>query len=238
MVVQYSPLQLTYASDKLPAFSGLADEMYRHSKREYLAGLRRSTLIPDMCWYRERSSRGPYMDHLPQYPSADQRAPTWSWASVYGPIRYPSMLYHAGWLATGINLKQYAKVLGAACSPTGPSLTGQVSGGFVDLRCTIIPVRLHEGRIDMDLIDIGSICTRIYWNPDGRFDGEAELQGECYAIPLASMVGRRFVALIVKATSRDLDHFTRIGLVEYSPPFRRSFIREVPAGEERTVRIV
>ncbi|AEO56953.1 hypothetical protein MYCTH_2109422 [Thermothelomyces thermophilus ATCC 42464] len=52
MVVEHSNLQLTYPTDRPHALSGLAEEVRRHTKQEYMAGHRRNTLVQDMCWYR------------------------------------------------------------------------------------------------------------------------------------------------------------------------------------------
>lgn len=51
IVHEYSKTELTYDSDKLPALAGMANEMGRARKDEYLAGLWRGSLIEELCWY-------------------------------------------------------------------------------------------------------------------------------------------------------------------------------------------
>ncbi|PHH61197.1 hypothetical protein CDD81_678 [Ophiocordyceps australis] len=61
MVKSYTSRQLTFASDKLPALSGIASLTPQARTDQYLAGLWRKTLLVDLGW---------------------QSAPTWSWASI------------------------------------------------------------------------------------------------------------------------------------------------------------
>jgi hypothetical protein len=60
--------------------------MQRNSEQQYLAGLWRDSLVLDMCWYRNDHGK------TNQSPLAGSRAPSWSWASVDGPITYNSHL--------------------------------------------------------------------------------------------------------------------------------------------------
>jgi hypothetical protein len=88
MVELYSPLQLTFSKDKLPAISGLA-QRFAKSGDQYLAGLWSrtkdsstggyDTLIEDLQWcIRHGSKRA-----RPAW-----RAPSWSWASVDGQVSF------------------------------------------------------------------------------------------------------------------------------------------------------
>lgn len=84
-VCEYSRLQLTYDSDKLPAIAALASSMlkFRHNDA-YLAGLWKSTLLYDLQW----------ISILGEGRCASD-APTWSWASVKGEVGFedqPSVL--------------------------------------------------------------------------------------------------------------------------------------------------
>ena len=87
LVEEYTQRKLTLGKDKLPALSGLAKYIAsrtRDSKLEvYIAGIRRESLKTDLLW--ESSWDDP--DHLPKRPS-EWRAPTWSWASIEGPVVY------------------------------------------------------------------------------------------------------------------------------------------------------
>ncbi|CAG8949841.1 hypothetical protein HYFRA_00004168 [Hymenoscyphus fraxineus] len=91
MVAGYSSLELSYASDKLPALSGLAKQM--HSKRpdeNYCAGLWSGSLCTDLLWLIQNGRHdfghniNDYSHQVPAY-----RAPSWSWASTDERIFYP-----------------------------------------------------------------------------------------------------------------------------------------------------
>ncbi|KAK2591066.1 hypothetical protein QQS21_011242 [Conoideocrella luteorostrata] len=90
IVVEYSRRNLSVESDKLPALAGLAarfslDSIHNGTSlvagNRYLAGLWLDDMIRDLCWsldiYKQPILR-------PQ----QYCAPSWSWASVNGPIDY------------------------------------------------------------------------------------------------------------------------------------------------------
>jgi hypothetical protein len=81
MVWEYCNRQLTVESDKLPAISGLANYFQRHSGYHYAAGLWEEDMARGLLW--SKSS----IDDKMRRPSPP-RAPTWSWASLDGPIRF------------------------------------------------------------------------------------------------------------------------------------------------------
>ncbi|KAK5027492.1 hypothetical protein LTS07_007094 [Exophiala sideris] len=81
IVKMYSPKRLTYSSDKLLAVGGLARQyMARNRLREdeYLAGLWKPYLPHALLWRVEQGRRPP-----------KYRAPTWTWASIDGEVKYP-----------------------------------------------------------------------------------------------------------------------------------------------------
>ncbi|KAL9094176.1 MAG: hypothetical protein Q9165_003591 [Trypethelium subeluteriae] len=86
ILCQYTASNLTYSSDKLPALSGLAIEMFQEIKQivpheEYLAGIWKGNLAPCLLWtleYPPTTSNRPY------------RSPTWSWARWDSPAVPPT----------------------------------------------------------------------------------------------------------------------------------------------------
>ncbi len=218
MVVQYTPLQLRHPTDKLPALSGLADEMRRNKGQKYLAGLWNDTLVPDMCWYlhewnKKSSSQTPW------------RAPTWSWASVDGPVEYSQALYSARKPDTAS--KEYAEVVNAECSLAGPSPTGQVNGGFVELYGSLIPayVKAEQEQVHADSL-------KLWWHSDNRCAIDEHV--EYYLIPMV-IVDSTFHGLVVKRTNSQ--EMIRIGLaISYHPPHLGTL--EIPSFKKQKVRIV
>jgi hypothetical protein len=218
MVVEYSPLQLTYPADKLPAFSGLAAEMQRHSRQEYLAGLWRDTLISDMCWYREVNGE--------PSPETAERKPTWSWASIDGPVTYPHGLWYSGQFNIPA-VEQYPEVLDAKCFVTGPSLLGQVGNGFVELSCCLIPAHVEALKVQVGFLLLGYYPDWIY---------EIKMLGACYIIPILK-VGQAFCALVVRSNPQDSNEMIRIGLVVHHR-LEAGDIRKLVSQEKQRVRIV
>ena len=79
IIEEYSKLNLTREMDRLPALLGVA--AFRGGK-EYLASIWVDHLPGSLYWTSEPSSLAP-VRHPQSY-----RAPSFSWVSVEGPIRY------------------------------------------------------------------------------------------------------------------------------------------------------
>lgn len=71
LVQEYTGRKLTFGSDKLPAFSGIAQRLHPVIGGDYLAGLWSKDLHRGLCW---RGGCGPVQHAQPS------RAPSWSWA--------------------------------------------------------------------------------------------------------------------------------------------------------------
>jgi Heterokaryon incompatibility protein (HET) len=99
MVAKYTICSLTHESDRLPALAGLATEVASSFGGEYLAGIWRNGMIEGLLWAKERfdlkvperlgehrlpSRNGPKVVGEPE----KYRAPSWSWASVNGPVHF------------------------------------------------------------------------------------------------------------------------------------------------------
>jgi hypothetical protein len=82
VVSEYSSLNLTYESDRLPALSGMARYVTIFNGDKYFAGMFRNSLLDDLCWTAGINGKRP----------EKWRAPTWSWASVIHVIHYSDTL--------------------------------------------------------------------------------------------------------------------------------------------------
>ncbi|KLU88812.1 hypothetical protein MAPG_07795 [Magnaporthiopsis poae ATCC 64411] len=200
MITQYSALQMSHATDKLPALSGLAEEIKRARGGTYLAGLWKETMVADMCWY--------ISDHRGPSTQVPWRAPSWSWASVDKQVEYDQPLY--SWNPD--DYKEHAVVKEAQCTPAGATSTGQVTGGFAKIECSLVPADNLE----------------LNWHPDGQHDIESD--GQCFFIPMVT-AGRTLNGLVVRFTDQGAKEVIRLGLAK---------IRKgtVPVGERMTVTIV
>jgi len=138
VVNQYSALNLTKPTDRLAALSGIADLINEMRDGDYLAGLWSNTLVFDLLWTRNRTTKSTNSAASEVTQQGDYQwpytAPSWSWASVDGPISYE-------WRHPMD--KVYCEVVDAICIPAGESMTGQVLFGYVKLQCQIV-----EGRIN------------------------------------------------------------------------------------------
>ncbi|RTE78952.1 hypothetical protein BHE90_006561 [Fusarium euwallaceae] len=137
MVQSYSALNLSYADDKLPALSGVATKMSsRRSKSRYLAGLWSDSLQFDLLWIsKDAMVPGKALNARPD----GWRAPTWSWASIDAPIKFP--------LKDHTKVQIHFKVLEAYCKPATDDEMGQVSKGSLTIEA---PAVLGEVVASMD----------------------------------------------------------------------------------------
>jgi hypothetical protein len=83
LVTEYSKCELTYGTDKLVAISGIATDWQSRLEQgvriSYLSGLFECALPQGLLWYS--GTGGPLV-------KCEQRAPSWSWASVDGPVQF------------------------------------------------------------------------------------------------------------------------------------------------------
>ena len=133
MVVKvYTQRQLTFASDKLPAIAGAASRMPQSQRSAYLAGLWRESLLLDLMWQVM-----PGKTHTAlTFPSSEQSAPSWSWASmdrgiVWNPLKSPQLL---------------ATVLAAETIVSGANPYGQVTAGHISLQGRVKPCFVSTSR--------------------------------------------------------------------------------------------
>lgn len=93
IIEDYSARSLTYPKDKLPALSALARRFAQKTGCGYLAGHWREKIVHTLAWYISKP-----VSELPVY-----RAPTWSWASVDGKLRFNTSAHVRRWDAERIS---------------------------------------------------------------------------------------------------------------------------------------
>lgn len=122
---QYSHRRLSYATDKLPALSGLAAEFRNFTGDSYLAGLWRGDLVGGLLWAASTTDR---LRRTKEY-----RAPSWSWASVEGEIYYEGIL---AWDIEDLRVPRRfeIEVLDAQTNLAGSNRFGAVLGGYIKVR--------------------------------------------------------------------------------------------------------
>ena len=86
MVSEYTRLNLSRSSDRLPAMAGIANHLGSFIGTSYLAGLWRESLVESLLWLSPLEGRAGRRT-IPSV--SNQRTPTWSWASIEGRIVFP-----------------------------------------------------------------------------------------------------------------------------------------------------
>jgi hypothetical protein len=137
MVEVYSRLHITFQSDRLPALSGIAQQMQRLYHGEYYAGLWSDDLPGALCWHVARTGSPSWArkDH-PRIGSK----PTWSWASVEVPVSYSYDAFPWGPYVYSAR----ATFVSCQCMPAGLDHRGEISSGKI-----VIAGAMLQGYIDM-----------------------------------------------------------------------------------------
>ncbi|KAH9874884.1 hypothetical protein J1614_004371 [Plenodomus biglobosus] len=124
LVKSYSDCIFTKSSDKLLAFSGIAKIFQEVTGDDYLAGLWRSRLLDGLDW----RVYDPW-----ELTSSQYRAPSWSWASIDGPLRYDTICGRSVPLieVTKIDIQPYKS------DPTGSIISASLSlkGHLIKFEC-------------------------------------------------------------------------------------------------------
>ncbi|KAI3316817.1 heterokaryon incompatibility protein-domain-containing protein [Xylariaceae sp. AK1471] len=123
VVETYSQAQLTFQKDKLIALSGISREIEHLLRSTYVAGLWRCHLPYSLLWTAKSSG----------YRSTEYLAPSWSWASVEGPISFPDGMREVFKL---VNQRgECATLLDVGIDLVTPSNPfGQVKSGWIRVR--------------------------------------------------------------------------------------------------------
>ena len=131
LVEVYSEKNLTFATDKLPAISGPAVHFAGAVRDpDYYAGIWKKDLRAGLCWLARMG--------IPHGRSGQYIAPSWSWASLHGPIEY---LWCGGYQGDAWPVTFSVEVLDVGVELSGSyqlSTYGQVRGGFLRLRGKIL----------------------------------------------------------------------------------------------------
>lgn len=139
LVADYSRRKLTKDQDKLSALAGLARLAAAETGDRYYAGVWRSHIYEDLSWriqvqeesmvsvilddgsMRSRSVPGRTVAEVSRPPV--YRAPSWSWASLDGPVKFELLSYGS----------LVARVRDCVVTPSGSDGFGRVSSGQLDI---------------------------------------------------------------------------------------------------------
>lgn len=179
VVHDYSSRNMTKATDKLPALSGVASLVADCTNDQYLAGLWRKDLVNGLLWCASRKD-APRLTRPPSW-----RAPSWSWAALDGSITFgygPLM---------GTTRHNCIDILEASVEISGQNPYGMVSNGHITLSGRVVQIGYEIRTESMDyfisnapsmqdlLYDQGRECGH------ARFD-EADFTGVLYGLEVFS----------------------------------------------------
>jgi len=144
IVEGYTAMGRTKDSDILVALAGIARLMQKSGLDTYMAGMWKQHLQFELDWRPKReNANSDDDDSSPTHrrPST-YTAPSFSWASVIGPIEWSPDT-----TGSGGDVKRYCpEFLGASTVPTGADPFGAVSGGYLRVRAPLASASVVMGK--------------------------------------------------------------------------------------------
>ncbi|KAK8123159.1 HET-domain-containing protein [Apiospora sp. TS-2023a] len=135
VVKRYSAANLTKRQDKFAALAGIARAVADATGDEYLAGLWKRDIEFHLCWSAVRPERERKRRHSH---GPDWLAPSWSWASIEGPVSHLNIGADREVNLTGDFATRFAHVYNTEMTFLGVAPFGQLSWGVLYLRCSVI----------------------------------------------------------------------------------------------------
>lgn len=138
MVEHYSRRALTYTTDTLPALSAVAARAAQATGDQYLAGLWRNNILRWLLWRVVRYAGG---FNRPENPARSEiyHAPSWSWASYAGSVKFQAPLSEEKYQTFDL-----VTVVDAIADVAGKNKFGSVDEAKLILRAPVLNfVALH-----------------------------------------------------------------------------------------------
>lgn len=214
-VFKYSGRALTKHSDRLPAISGIARAVQIVTDDTYLAGLWRSNLLHCLLWTSAwYDSKGLISHTRPE----SFLAPSWSWASVAGQVKYETWIFDA--LHPAPDTRLLPTILEASTTPVGFDAFGQCKGGAIRLKGRLKPaMTLGEGFARQDREGLYNLAADV--------DTPVKVGDIRWDVPSEAPAGRIQGLICLCAAIRKEKYGDTVGLAivpvagEGSPEFRR-----------------
>ncbi|KAH3910011.1 hypothetical protein HBI56_128680 [Parastagonospora nodorum] len=146
VVFEYSRLQLTHASDRLPAIAAIVQRTMRARKDDlYMAGMWESSLLVDSAWSRIKIQG--------DLERPDYTQPTWSWTSVPGAVSFYK-----------VSVLPSTRLVDVQYRAVGPSHVGRFAEASILLRGMMLTVILKELRIAAGINGLETVSYEIIPN--------------------------------------------------------------------------
>lgn len=205
LVHNYSHATLSHPSDKLIAISGIASAFASILNDRYIAGMWHADLKSQLTWKCVGDCSR----------SAKYRAPTWSWASIDGPIQWLMGLNY-GFDVADVKLENMTE-----------NVTGQIRYGHLDLRGFLFPLQLStnsRGGFRSSAKVGGAVLDGLVIAPDSAaVDTNAvvasTLAGDVFIMPCSfDAVNVKYDGFILHCVDRLNGTFERLGVLFHIPP--------------------
>jgi hypothetical protein len=203
MVEKYTKCGMTKPTDKLVAFNGIVQAIVKNRGGRCVAGVWEQNLAFDLCWFRFDE-----MEELFPISETSFRAPSWSWASVDGPIRYP----------VGLGKIQRRFIEGQILEPDTDQDAKLYEHPYIRLQGRRLPLRIKwaDDIISFETAGFKALLDhpfgpKFFW--DGREDKVRALSGgsNLQWIPLFAESYSLYGIVVVK--TRGVLTYRRIGLL-------------------------
>ncbi|KAI0193495.1 HET-domain-containing protein [Astrocystis sublimbata] len=159
LVEIYSQRQLSFASDKLPAFSGLAQRIHSSIGGDYLAGLWSCDLHRGFAWYHEMTT----CRHASNY-----RAPSWSWAVTDESILFTDEQFKSD--------EFKMQLISHSITPVHPeNAYGQIKCGCLHIRGWVKSLHRSSQSMSFGKFSTGFTLSNAYY--DDVVEGDGHLPG-------------------------------------------------------------
>jgi hypothetical protein len=216
----YSGTTLTNTTDKLIAISGIAKSFADVTGQTYVAGMWRESLEHALIWRNPDRAACEVNGTLLSQPTT-WRAPSWSWASVDGPVQV--------WSNTSDHL--LISVQDVVLTHATEDEMGLLTGGWLDLRGALKPMRISyygdirraDGRwriTELSMMNETFLKARKRLDLDSRYlgfpaFGDAKTEVDLFYMPASHYIDhKRLMAdlLVLRVTDRQKLLFERVGL--------------------------
>ncbi|KAF4807360.1 hypothetical protein CGCSCA5_v013440 [Colletotrichum siamense] len=240
IVWSYSETQLTKASDKLIALSGIAKYFQTKMKDTYVVGMWSSTLESSLLWKADPDGQ---IDGSPSVRPETYRAPTFSWASIDGQITAPT--------PTRENL--LIEVVDFHLDHNSPDTTGLITGGYLDLKCrpgSFEMVVNYVGKLRQLFLKVDGAIVKskhkkdwvagvsVYLDVDQKSFDDENKAGSLYYIPTQKQTTAGvYLWYLLLVAEDETTTFRRIGIAVTADAEEIGLLSTVDK-EVRTIRIV
>jgi hypothetical protein len=223
---QYTCRQLTKAGDLFAALEGIATVFSeKEMLGKYYCGLWEDEFLRHLLWFSSRPEDG--SQGIPHRRSEEYRAPTWSWASIHGPVANPAIQIYFNYSSAGIEMTEQlgrdglfshsVLIVEAVLVETkGSSSFGPVRSASLKAKGILHPILLggQVGRREYAImLKGGDVVGSARWDVDDELPVDLQLW-ICPVMQRQKMVNGLVVSdclLLCAANNRENMEFERVG---------------------------